>query len=95
MYFPEIIKGKIYWYLWKGKINEINEEYTDRIKVLPDQSILYDCNIKFLYNFRELVSNKRYYIRGIHSYYYIRGIHSYFKWMKKDYRQVGILPLLY
>ena len=91
MYLPDIIKEKINWYLWKGKINEINDEYKEKIGIWPDQSIYDNCcyidGFEFAYNFRNLsLTDERLYYTDICNYY---------KWIRRDFRKVDILPKNY
>lgn len=57
MNIPKIIREKIEWYMWKGKMREINYEYRKYIKYDKEyEFIYYEKKIKpnFCYNYRKL-----------------------------------------
>lgn len=56
MEIPEIIRDKIIWYIWKGKMREINREYKRIVRYDEIFSVIYRYGCE--YNWRNLGNQK-------------------------------------
>src|SRR4030042_1399000 len=63
-FFPEIIKEKINWYIWRNKMNEINQEY--RRNIFPE--IIKEKISWYIWRNNKIKMNKEY-IKRIYGNY--------------------------
>jgi hypothetical protein len=53
MKYPDIVVNKIYYYMWKLHITNVNKEYFNKFTVLSNDSIQYKKSV-MCYNYRDL-----------------------------------------